>query len=185
MSVVVGLVDNGEVYMGADSLCASLDGTWVREDAASKVARRGQFLIGIVGKCRVSDILFGALTAMQAEPDPDEYVRWNVVQQIRAALEIGGALKVKDGVESMEAEVLLGGYGRLFHIVSNFGVVEPKKYHAIGSGAQYALGALHVMDGENWLPSSKLSMAVEAAAAFSPFVGGCVNGLRLKVEEAA
>lgn len=188
MSVVVGLIDNGEVYMASDSACGSLDGSWIREEATPKIWKRDQFLIGVVGKCRVADILYGVLVDFdfRLNCQLDEFVRWNIVQQIRKALELGGALKTQNGVESMEADILIGSNGRLFHIVSNFGVFEPKgKYHAIGAGALYALGAMHVMDGENWLPSTKTSMAVEAAAAFSPYVSGRVQGLRLRGDQAA
>jgi ATP-dependent protease HslVU (ClpYQ) peptidase subunit len=96
-----------------------------------------------------------------------------------------GALRVQNGIETMDAEVLIGFDRQLFHIVSNFGVFVPKsKYHAIGAGAPYALAALHVMECENWVPGTQVHMAVEAAAAFTPSVGGRVNGLRLALDAA-
>jgi ATP-dependent protease HslVU (ClpYQ) peptidase subunit len=180
MSVVVGLIDNGEIYMAADSACGSLDGSWVREDATPKVWRDGRFLIGVVGKCRVSDLIINSI-------EPEGFrTEYDWADAIREALRRGGALKVQNGIETMEAEVLIGCERQLFHIVSNFGIFAPKSnYHAIGAGAPYALGALHVMQGEDWIPGTKIHMAVEAAAAFSPIVGGKVHGLRLTQEQAA
>lgn len=179
MSVVVGLIDNGEIYMASDSAHGSLDLLWIRESDSPKVWRHGDFLFGAVGKTRVADII-------QQKIKPTANVTaCGLADMIRIALKESGSLKVKDGLESMEAEVLIGSRGMLYHVHANFGVTEHAKYHAIGAGALYALGALHVMSGENWVPSTKVSMAVEAAAAFSPYVCGRVQGLRLKTEEAA
>lgn len=180
MSVVAGLVDNGEVYMAADSGCMSLDHSWIREDDTPKVWRQEQFLVGVVGKQRVADIIMEDIVP-ERKVTPVEFA-----DLVRVALKMRGALKIRDAIETMEAEILLGWRGGLYHVVSDFGVFVPReKYHAIGAGAQYALGALHVMAGQDWVPGTKVDMAVEAASAFSPYVSGRTRGLKLKTGEAA
>ena len=55
MTCIVGLVDDGKVYMGGDA--ASVDGYIVRTSALSKVFRNGPFLIGYSTSWRMGQIL--------------------------------------------------------------------------------------------------------------------------------
>lgn len=165
MSVVVGLIDKDELYMAGDSACAHPDLGWICTDQTPKVWRQDQYLIGVVGKCRVADVVSDSLDLEDCGTAHD------FVEKVRVALRKGGALKVQNGLESMDGEILIGVGGKLFQIVSNFGVFQPKlPYHAIGAGTQYALGALYAMRKEDWVPATKVSIAIEAAAEFSPYV---------------
>lgn len=164
MSVVAALVVGNEVHMAADSACASLDHRWVREDATPKIWEQGPFVIGVVGTCRVSDIV--SALDISSDTTPEQFI-----DLVRGALRKSGALKTKDGIETMEADMLVGWQGSLLHIVSNFGLFVPNgRYHAIGCGAEYALGSLHTSAQVGIPAYAQLEMAVNAAATFSPFV---------------
>jgi ATP-dependent protease HslVU (ClpYQ) peptidase subunit len=58
-------------------------------------------------------------------------------------------------------------------------VTEVERYFAIGSGAQFALGALHALHGTRIGAEALARRAVEAAIAFDTYCGGEVQIYRI------
>jgi len=50
-----------------------------------------------------------------------------------------------------------------------------ERYHAIGSGCAYSLGALHVLYDEQADPAALARKAVETAITFSVYCGGTIE----------
>lgn len=174
MTCVVGMVENGKVVMGADSLGASGYDALHRKDP--KVFRNGQYLIGFTSSYRMGQILMVASLPKFEPGQYDEYqfMLRRFVPGIREALSAGGYTKKKD--EREEGGTFLVGFnGRLFQIEDDFQVAESSEdYDACGCGRPYALAALMSLEHNPWrhtTPQDNIRWALMVAAHYSNGVG--------------
>ena len=72
----------------------------------------------------------------------------------------------------LDATFLIGSPGGIFLVSSNMSVSAFEKYYAIGSGGDYALGALHALHGDVQDPVSLAERAIAAAKAYDSGCGG-------------
>jgi ATP-dependent protease HslVU (ClpYQ) peptidase subunit len=165
MTCIVGVAENGIVYIGGDSAAADENGTtMIRKD--TKVFQRGQYVIGFTSSFR-----FGQLLRYEADlpplPDGEHDAFTHMVTKfmpaVQTAIEEGGyASKDKEG-RLQGGIALVGLRGRLFYIDSDMHVGEPLgDYHAIGSGEQVALGSLFSTGGKP--AAERVDIALRAAA---------------------
>ncbi|QGH71208.1 putative ATP-dependent protease [Methanobacterium virus PhiF1] len=168
MTTIVGYVEDGVTYMGGD--CAAYGDGAIHLLAHDKVGIKGEFLIGAAGTLGVLqivgyDTIFPPLYEGQ---DVLEYLISTLVPTIKSTLEDNGYLRNENGIESMDATVMIGLRGRLFEIDSGFGVFERKgdNFLAIGSGSHFALGALEAMKTVDVDPIDRVRKALEVASRF-------------------
>ena len=173
---IVGLVYGPDVYIGGDS-------AGVREDYQittrrdEKVFRAGEMIFGFTTSFRMGQILRYSFSApKQAVGQSDmEYLCGSWIDAVIAAMKDKGYAKVKENEVSGGA-FLIGFHGSLYFVQDDFQVgstVEP--YFAVGCGAQFALGALRVLEGRQMDANGLVIAALEAAEHFScavrrPFV---------------
>jgi len=170
MTCIVGLAHRGSVYIGGDS--ASVQGWTSRVTRLPKVFRRGAFLIGYTTSFRMGQLLQHHLEVRPQRPDEDdtEYLVVEVAERVRLLLKERGVAKVEANTES-GGQFLIGYRGRLFSVQQDFQVNEMADgYDAVGSGAEYALGALRALDRSPPLP--RLRKALEISAHFNMGVSG-------------
>ena len=188
MTCIVGLVENGTVYLGGDS--AGVNGSLhltVRADP--KVFRNGPCLIGYTSSFRMGQLLRYKLEPPLCAPatDPLEYLATSFVDAVRGTLKAGGMASKENDVEQGGA-FLVGYRGRLFTIHEDYQVGESTvPYAAVGCGAPYALGALFAAP-PTVTPDVRLRVALEAAEQFSagvrrPFVFEALPALAVPSEE--
>lgn len=165
MTCIVGLVDGDRVWMGGDS--AGVSGLDITVRADTKVFRNGDMLIGFTNSFRMGQLLAYKLAPPQHERDQDvfRYMVVDFVDAVRACLKDGGYAQRSNDVES-GGTFLVAYEGRLFSVQSDYQVGEAVRgYHAIGCGADYALGSLASTVG---LPAEeRVRKALECAELFS------------------
>ena len=164
MTCVIGLKDGDGVLLGADT-CESTQ--YVKfASADAKVFRVGPFGLGACGSPRMKQLLRHQLRL----PDPPKtgLPRFMVTQftdAVRKALSEGGWKRTSDGREE-GGEFLVALRGRLFVCDYDFQVSEMRHdFHAVGSGQEVALGALHAT--RSMKPRRRIRTALEAAAEFA------------------
>lgn len=171
---IVGIEDGDTVWIGADTLCSNEEHKF--NIGQCKIVRLGdEMLLGAAGSVRVHNILHNEVQPpprAESEQSDLRYIVNQLVPEMRDKLAKGGTLRQEDGVEEVDANVLIGYRGGLYVLWENLAVARPTLgFHAIGSGSLYALGSLHstrtVRD-----PRKRLRMALEAASEFCPSVGG-------------
>jgi ATP-dependent protease HslVU (ClpYQ) peptidase subunit len=175
MTCIVGIVQDGTVYIGGDS--AGVAGWDIMTRADRKVFRNGAFLFGFTSSFRMGQLLHYAFT-----PPPhivgmeiDRYMATVFIDALRACLKEGGYAR-KESDQEKGGTFLVGYRGHLFAIEHDYQVGETIfGYNAVGGGSQVALGALHATADLEMDPVARAERALAAAETFnngvrSPFV---------------
>jgi len=178
MTCIVGLVENGVIYMGADSLASDTKGTSVLGRADEKVFINGDFIIGFAGSFRVGQLLRYAFEAPDKPKKHDDmaYMVINFIDAVRELHKEKGSLKREDEEEFHSVGLLVGYNGKLYSIEEDFDVGCPQDdYCCIGVGAQVANGAMYATRDMQMDPKKRITLALEAAARYdsvcrAPFV---------------
>lgn len=167
MTTIIAKVTDKGVDLGSDS--QSTAGNTIRH--ATKVVNvNGQFWVGTAGRARFGDIVEFAdvphIHPAELSGPGFDAKGWLVTQVIPAWIEsVKNAEQVhheKDEWPHGSSLVVLAG--RVFEISSDFSVDEILDYGGIGSGSDYAVGAMAAGKG--------LKDALEIAARLDPYTGG-------------
>ena len=167
MTCIVGLVDNGKVYMGGDSLTSGgLNCAVVKQP---KVFINGDFIMGYTTSWRMGQLLQHAFTPPKHFPDVDimKYMVTDFVDEVRGVFKRLGYLKIDSNVES-GGSFLIGYKGRLFVMHDDFQVSEAAlEFDSVGCGYYYALGAMFQSIDSKLSPNKRIKSALRAAQNFS------------------
>ena len=80
----------------------------------------------------------------------------------------------------LDASFLIISGNGIYSVACDMSVTEFKQYYAIGSGAPYALGALHALYADGVDPAKVAHKATETAMALDLYCGGTVNTFELR-----
>jgi ATP-dependent protease HslVU (ClpYQ) peptidase subunit len=80
----------------------------------------------------------------------------------------------------LDASFLVAAEGGIFYVACDMSVTEFDQYYAVGSGAGYALGAMHALYGGKHDAEYVARRAVAAASALDIYCGGEVNLVKLR-----
>ena len=169
MTILVGIVNKGKVYMGADR--AMSDAQFISALAKPKIRKVGPYLIGYAGSLGT-----GQLTtyAVYPEINTTNLESWMRIQFCGALQKAADEFKIDISNDENGADLLVGISGRLFEISTmDWSIGE---YHTIatGSGFPYAMGSLHTSrftDDPVW----RIKEAVNAAIKYSPSCVGPID----------
>jgi len=160
------------IYMGADSAGTNVYfNQTIRVD--QKLGTYRDMLMGFCGSYRMGQLLaHGLSVAAQNEGEDDyTYMVTSFIAGVRGTFRAGGWLHSKDGVET-GGTFLVARRGRLFQVASDFQVGEGvENYAAVGSGADFALGAFYAdKDDDTLQPVQRVIRALKAAENFNAAV---------------
>jgi ATP-dependent protease HslVU (ClpYQ) peptidase subunit len=169
MTCIVGLIEEGKVYMGGDSAGVGNLRLAVRKDL--KVFKLNEFIIGYTSSFRMGQLLrFKFIPPLFREDEKDlyEYMCTDFIDGVRRTFKTGGYAKKANEIES-GGTFLVGIKGRLFEIEDDYQVAERiTPYVAIGCGMDLALGCLYGLKNIPALsPYIKVETALLAAQEFS------------------
>ncbi|QIG65802.1 proteosome component protein [Ochrobactrum phage vB_OspM_OC] len=173
MTCVAGIVEDGVVYLLADS--AGVAGIDIQRRKDPKVFAVGEVIFGFAGSFRGGQAIKNHLNlrAMYEDEDVEEYVNTEVIESMRGVLKGIGSSQNEAGQDRMSAQFLIGVRGRLFLSDMDFQIGELyQNFDSIGCGGDYAIGSLHATAQSNLDPETRLKMALEAAEEYSGGVRG-------------
>lgn len=170
MTCIVAVETPTGVWMGGDRMAA----TWSNaiDLDQPKIFRNGPALIGSCGSVRQLQLLRYGLSVPthSLSWDVDRWVAVDLSWAVLQMAEQWHASRVKDGV-SQSHNSLLAIQGRVYELQSDYSFTRCRSgEYAIGSGMEYAFGALHATRGDE--PKARVLAALEAAAERCPTVGG-------------
>ena len=158
MTCIIGLVDNGHVYMGCDS---RLNRGWMVAETrtSGKLVSVGEMLIGVAGATRGQNLIAHHFTAPErgvGESD-DGYIEGTITAALQQLME-------RHDYDFAESELLIGYRGHLYRIGCDYGCSEPAEGVAgIGAGGSYAVGAVLAFLKAKWQPERAIMDALEIA----------------------
>lgn len=170
MTCIVGAVANGTVVIGGDSMGSNGHSKETRLD--EKVFRHGPFIIGFTTSFRMGQALRFKLNVPEQPTDMSdyEYMVTLFIDAVRQCLRDAGYAKKSN--EQEEGGTFLVGYkGQLYSIEGDYQVgIVAGSYQAVGSGADFAKGAMHVQP--DTIPTDeRIRAALAAASAHCVSVG--------------
>lgn len=172
MTLIIGYIDkaNDCVVIGADTAGSSTYFINTRSDL--KVFKRGPFVFGCTSSFRMIQLLQFSL--MIPEPKNGkvdlEYMATDFVNAVRKCFIEGG---YTDNGKEMGGHFLVGYGNKLFDIMDDFQVsISADGYACCGSGMEYGMGAMHILNKMDLTARQKVRKALEAGAKFNPNVRG-------------
>ena len=187
MTCILGLEYDGGIAMGGDS--ASSNGSIVRLSTTPKVFRLPNMLIGYTWSFRMGQIIQYSkdVPKIKAKKSNYKYLINDFVPFLRDIFKDAGWLKTENSRDE-GGEFLIGLRGEIFKLQSDFSVLRyDDGFAAVGSGADFALGALHTLKEKvNQYseiiepPWYMVELALESAAYYSPHVSAPFVLLRLE-----
>jgi hypothetical protein len=171
MTCIVGLVEDGKVYLGGDS--AGVAGWALTVRADSKVFANGPYIMGFTSSFRMGQLLRYAFDPpTPPDSDLDRFMATTFIDAVRKCLQMGGFAK-KDSEVETGGNFLVGVSGRLFEIHTDYQVGEAVDgFSAAGCGEEIALGSLHATSYVGMAPHARVTLALQAAERFSAGVRG-------------
>lgn len=170
MTCIVGLVEDGQVFIGGDRAGVGGWALTLRKDV--KVFRNGDFLIGGTSSFRMVQLLHHAFIPPVYDENIsiEKFMSTAFVDAIRQCFKDGGWSQKSNEQES--AGVFLVGFrGRLFEIESDYQVGESLDgFNAVGCGSDVALGVLYATP--NVKPRKRVEMALQGAEHLNAGVRG-------------
>jgi ATP-dependent protease HslVU (ClpYQ) peptidase subunit len=139
MTTIVAAEYEDKAVMIADTL-VSADNATYKDPRMSKITESGQYLIGVagdVGVCNIINHIWKPPAPTIKDKDLFKFVITKTVPSLRAVLD-NNSIKPE-----LDFQVLIALKGQVFEIDSDFATtVQDEGLYAIGSGGEYAMGAL-------------------------------------------
>jgi len=170
MTCIVGIAENGRVFIGGDSAGVAGYDLTVRSD--EKVFKNNEFLFGFTSSFRMGQILRFSFTppAREEKTEDYKYLVTAFIDGVRKSLKSGGFATEKDGAEQ-GGTFLLGYRGKLYMVSSDYQVgASVDGFMACGCGDQIAAGSMFSTAGKP--PEERIKIALSAAERFSAGVRG-------------
>lgn len=161
MTCIVGLITDSGLIFGADSLVTDDSGNKATL-LDRKVFIKNNILFGFCGTLR-----FGQLVKHRFSPpslgkskDIDAFVYQKFVPDLQKFFTDNGIIKIEEN----DFEFLIGIRKSIFSIGHDFSVVQTSlRYHAIGSGADFAAGVMYATKSLS-SDTQRITLALEAAS---------------------
>lgn len=167
MTCVVGFVDRGRVWIGADSCGSGGTDYHIRKD--TKVFRNNNMIFGFTTSFRMGQLIQNSL---KIPPHPVgmgdfKYLTTLFIDSVLECFKGKGFAAIKENVVS-GGDFLVGYRKTLYVVYSDFQVgISSGQCDSVGCGYAYALGAMKVMEKENILPQEKIIRALKVSTYFS------------------
>jgi len=158
--------------MGSDHAASDDKTGWILSRREPKVFKVGQYGVAFTDSFRMGQILQynwnpPKYTPTKTNSGLDKFMRTKFIDSVKQAFKDNGYGTIGGSEEDSGGIFIIGVEGRIFTIDEDFHVGENiVNYMAEGSGAFFALGALHATKNQK-NPKMRLKAALEASAEFS------------------
>jgi ATP-dependent protease HslVU (ClpYQ) peptidase subunit len=164
MSCVIGLLNNGRLYMASDGIATTEEGER-RPVICIKLFKNKNYLIGYTGSVRHGQVLGPKFF----EPPTNVYELPDAIRQ--KFIDTGCILTTETGQQVHSSNILVGYRGHLFEILIDFQMNEVSgDFTSIGSGSPYAMGSLFAT--KKWKsPEKRIINALDCAREYDRSCG--------------
>lgn len=167
MTCIVGLKENGVVYIGADS-SAYCNGI-VTSSKLEKVFKVKDFIIGYTTSFRMGQLLQYYLSEVEDKEEGQgdlEYLVKTVIPFIQKLFKENGFANINENVER-GGKFLLAYNNNLYEIEGDYQVnTYHDNYNSVGSGEDFAKSSFYTTRNVKISPETKVYLALESAEHF-------------------
>lgn len=171
MTVLVGIVDNESIYIGADR--GATDEQTIISMSRPKISIKDGWIFAYSGSLGTGQLL-EFIDFPIPKGDIYRLVRLDIVSNLKNTIDEYG----KDE-EDNSVDFLIGSQGRLFEFSTSDWSVTEVQETSIGSGNQLALGSLYTTQPFDMTVDERITLAVSAAIHYSPTCQGPLDILSL------
>jgi len=176
VTVICAIKTKDAVYLASDSLASCQSSK--SEVSTPKVFAGDIYALAFCGSYRFGQVLatFVPPTRAPGTP-PEDFMCSEWVDALRDHLRNKGMLRRFEEVESLpDGSALVAYEGGLYVFQEDLAVFQvTTPYIAAGSGGDFAMGALHALQGKVKAPQALLKAAIKAAEDNCPSCGGAVQ----------
>lgn len=175
MTCIVALKDmeNKCVWMGADSCVSTAFMERIMEQQKVFVLQDTRnVLMGMAGGLRDINVLSNY--PIVPHPHYDEFVNTesiitSIIPLIKATMDVTGRESEVQGVESAMSNMILASGEDVWMITGDYSVVSfaDSDFICIGSGSEYAMGALEILQDEDMDVKDKVAVALSVATKYA------------------
>jgi ATP-dependent protease HslVU (ClpYQ) peptidase subunit len=182
MTAIVAYTNGSKVWIAGDHFV----GNDSKKDLCktSKVYKIGNLGVGFCGYHRQGLILESVLKNVDPKIFSDKWILFTLPDLLFDTMQTKGALINEEGQFTLgDSCYILAFNGLIYYLESDFGVWKTKKnVAAIGTGQEYALGALSALGDKNIkkYPKKCLIKALKIAAMWSPWVTPPFNTIEIE-----
>jgi ATP-dependent protease HslVU (ClpYQ) peptidase subunit len=187
MSIIIAVTKNGKTVMAADSLNVfGQERIPTDNSKAVKVRRVGPALLAFSGGSVYDNIIENVLAGHDTPRLDDAEHIFNFFLELWRQLHeryqfVNDQCREKDSpFGDLDASFLVANRAGIFKISQDVSVCRFGKYYAIGSGAYYALGALHQIYDRCDGAAEIARRGVESAIEFDIYCGGEIDLFEVK-----
>ena len=178
MTAIVGLIDNGSVYIGGDSCGIAGLSKSIRIDP--KVFSNGPFIIGGTSSFRMLQLL-----RFKFAPPPQTNLQDDYEYMVTHFIDTARQCFASNGFGDEKAQIggtfMVGYRGHLYTVEGDYQVGIPAaSFDAVGCGSDLCLGSLYATEGLD--PEDRINCALAAASTFSAGVAPPFTILKLEGE---
>lgn len=187
MSIAVAVRTADEIVLATDSKRTFGGGAVPAENLRdNKMRRIGNAYIATTGWGVYSNILddyVGANRRVQLNDSAQIFTFfrnfWKALHQ-RYAFVNDQCSETDSPFGDLDASFLVAAPGGIFYVACDMSVTEFDQYYAVGSGAAYALGAMHALYNAKSPAEAVARRAVAAASSLDIYCGGDVNLVKIR-----
>ena len=182
MTVAVAVRKQGKTVLVADSL-VNFGGQRfpARDTRLNKIHRIGDSLIAWAGWSLYAEMLTAHLAVSDKPPRLHSEAEvfaffvafWRAMQQNYTFVQ--GSTPEGHPFANLESTFLLVNASGIYRVAGDMDVTQFQQYSAIGSGSQYALGALRVLYDQPLTPEAIGRKAVQVGIDFDVYCGGRID----------
>lgn len=167
MTCIIGYIGKNRMYIGGDSAGVSENSVDIRTD--EKVFKKKNMLFGFTSSFRLGQLLRFSLNIPKQPDNMNDYAYMCTffIDAVRECFKEGGYSKIENNKE--RGGIFLVCYkGEIYRIDSDFQVGTYKEpFVSIGSGEDYARGALNILKSLDLPIKKKIEQALVVAASHS------------------
>ena len=185
MSIVVAVKKGNDVVIASDSMETFGSAKAAPGNAVTpKIRKLGSALMGNTGWSLYDDILKDYLSRRKSVRVSSESDVFRFFMKFWKELhdKYPFVNDQSDGRDSpfgdLDSSFLIVTKKRIFHVSSNMSISEFDKFHAIGSGSSFAIGAMHALYDRKLSAEQIARKGVEAAIAHNIYCGGDVQVMK-------
>jgi ATP-dependent protease HslVU (ClpYQ) peptidase subunit len=180
LTIVIGIRNNDEIMFGGDR-CVS--NGQKNMSAFPKIFKKKNMLFGVAGQLLLIQHLkynFKIPTHSKGVSD-EKYMNTIFINELRKCFENNRASQIEKNQEEMFSSIIVGYKNKLYLISTNFCVSEfNSSFIAIGSGKQYAIGALETdIERRGYVDEDSIRTAIEIAARYNFWCDNNVDIIKL------